>query len=53
MTLSYVLTVEPITDGTFMSAEDVAQYIRLRLESQKVIQVTAITGIKDKEDERT
>jgi hypothetical protein len=51
MTLSYVLTVEPIPDGAPMSPEDVAQYIRLRLESQNVIQVTAITGIKDNQDE--
>ena len=46
MTLSYVLTVEPIPDGAVMTPEDVAQYIRLRLESQSVVEVTNITGIE-------
>lgn len=49
--ISYVLTVEELPDGSPMLPEDLAQYIRLRLESQNVIQVTAITGIKDNQDE--
>jgi hypothetical protein len=46
MPLSYVLTVEPIPAGAVMTPEDVAQYIRLRLDTQKVIEVTNITGIE-------
>lgn len=46
MTLSYVLTVEPQPDGAVMTPEDVAQYIRLRLEAQSVVIVTNITGIE-------
>lgn len=49
--ISYVLTVEELPNRSPHSPDDLAQYIRLRLESQNVIQVTAITGIKDKEDE--
>lgn len=46
MLLSFVLTVEPQPEGAVMTPEDVAQYIRLRLEAQNVILVEGITGIE-------
>ena len=51
MTISYVLTVTEQPEGADMSPEDVAQYIRLRLESQNVLIVDNITGIKETKDE--
>lgn len=46
MTLSYVLTVEPRPAGAVMTPEDVAQYIRLRLDAKSIIEVVSITGIE-------
>lgn len=46
MALSFVLTVSEQSEGAVMTPEDVAQYIRLRLESQNVILVDSISGIQ-------
>jgi hypothetical protein len=46
MPVSYVLTVTEQPDGVVMTPEDLAQYIRLRLESQNMLVVDSITGIK-------
>lgn len=49
--ISYVLTVEELPNRSPQEPDELAQYIRLRLDSQKVIQVVNITGIKDVQDE--
>ena len=44
------MTVEVLSDGDKLFSTDIAQYIRLRLESQDVLTVTSISGIPDPQE---